>query len=273
MERGMNQGVGPSPAANSGSSSSQPTAGAPAQNEAQQAESRPFGASASGAVPKEDRVPKERFQEVYNRMKEAEARLAQTERPAPAPQTTRPGYDEQIAGWRDVATKAFGQDPQEFTNALNQMSALQAKAAASEVMEQFLRHQTEQSAVQNFTVRQEQSWKTAVEEFPELRDQSSEFYQNAASLWIGDEILQADPDGMYKAAEIAFGRRARKGGFTPPKLEGSKSQPMQPGKSDDFASEYSGTINALKGGNKLALQNFLAKNMDKILYRDSSPRP
>lgn len=268
----MNEGVMPNPSGDSGSSGGRPTAGSPGHEE-QQAESRPFGAPSSGAAPKDDRVPKERFQEIYQRMKEAEDKLAQMSAPQPTTvKAGRPGYEDQISQWRDVAEQAFGQNPAEFTNALNQMSALQAKSAASEMMEQFLQHQQVETQKQSFQSESEQWWGKAQADFPELKDQNSEFYRKAYEVWAGDPALQANPRGMYYAADSAFSARARSGVTKPPSMEGSKGQSLTPQQADSLESEAAQTLDQLKGGNQVALQNFLAKNMEKLLYSDGMPR-
>ena len=267
----MNEGVMPTPSGNPGSSAgAQPTSGAPAPNEEQQVESLPFRSPSSGSVGnKEDRVPKERFQEVYKRMKEAEEKLSSLENKPMEVDLSRPGYDEQISRWRSIAEKSYGHDSQEFTNALNQMSALQAKAAASEMMEQFLQHQQVETAKTGYQQEMQQSWDRALSDFPELRDESSEFYNGAAQIWLEDESLQSSPSGMYRAAEIMFGRRARSSNNKPPALEGSrKSNSVSSPGSDDIGVQAQGALDALKRGDNAELQRFLTNNLENILYSD-----
>jgi hypothetical protein len=196
-------------------------------------------------------------------MKEAEAKLARRE-VQPAPPVERPGYADQIDGWKDVATKAFGQDPSEFTNALNQMSSLQAKAAASEVMEQFLGHQSAQTKQADFERQSQDSWDRALGDFHELRDQNSELYQQSLRIWQNDPNRETDPDAMYKAAAITFGLRARAGGSPPPQLEGSKLSSAPSTESSPIKAGYDRALDGLKSSNKDQLRSFLESNWDVL---------
>lgn len=267
-----NEGVQPTPSGAPGSTGSQQASGVPAPSEAQKAESNSFGTLASGAQEMHGRT-KDRFEVLLERLKGAEAEKAQLQQQllqtqSVPTQPAREGYEEQIAKLREVVSENSDRDPHKAHQALEQIADLRAKAAVNDTLENFMREQSQAQQQQQFIAGVEQSWQNVRREFPEMNDPSSELYQAADQIYAEDPALKQDPNGVYKAAEIAYSRRVR-GAERPtaPQLEGSRPS-VAPSAEPSLIERKNEVIQKMRQGDLTSLEKFIEGNVKDVLYQD-----
>jgi len=240
-----------------------PDIGAPAPKEARTSEQTSDTAPASGfGSPKDHRVPYDRFKEVNSKRKEAEAKAAelqqQLELVRAQPQQPAGDLANQIDRLTEAARDSYN-DPDRFVDAMTKIAQLSAQGTANSTLEGLLQQQQQQYQQQQFQGIQEQSWGQAVTEFPELNDQSSGLFKEAASEYESDPGLQASPTGMYRAVQAAALRRMQRGGQgsqRPTRLETGAPAPQVPADSD--IKEDLGSLQ--RGGQRKDFRDFLAKH-------------
>lgn len=262
------EGVSPNPSGIPGRSGLQPTAGAPAQGEAKQAESRTLGASASDVSGDQGRVPYDRFKQVNDELKGARAELerlrALSQQPAQRP--TREGYEERIAEYERILEENFDRDPKQVKDALGRITDLRVQAGVNDALEEFFRSQAEEQTKQQIAASQADSVQRALKRFPELGDPESEFYQSVDVLLSNDRGLRGDPDGPYRAAIIVNDSRSSKRD-APPAFEGGRSQAVPTSPDSTYAEDRQRALNVARQGNTSALDSFLGKHLGSLVTR------
>jgi hypothetical protein len=259
----MAQGVTPASPAGPGGSGPQQAAGAPAPQEATTAAGVSFGSDASG---QDNRVPFARFKEVNDRMKGAEAKLAQYEaasRPTPAK-----GVDEMLAEIRAAARKG-ADDPDMLLGAIEQMVTVKTNAGIHEALRFVAEEQQKEAELHRFVSAKQSAQSRMFAEYPELQDRNSDLFKMADSIYSNDPELQAIPGGEYKAAQIAFGERAKKVARPAPLSSPGvqRNAFATPGAEDDYAADRASVKQAMSEGKMAAVDAFLTKHANRFLTK------
>ena len=262
------QGVPPASPAGPGVGGPQQAAGAPAPVEAQTAAAPLFGSPASG---QDNRVPFARFKEVNDRLKGAEAKLAQYEANRAPPVAPIKSPDQLLAEYRQMAKKG-ADDPDVLIGALEQMVNVRTSSAVNDALRSvFEEQQREAQAARDMALRNEAESKT-LRDFPELNDPNSDLYKATAAIYRADPWLQETPDGVYRAAKEADYNRGKKVARpTPLGTPGSQRNAFAPDGSDDsYKEERKAAMQAMQEGRMAAVDDFFTKNMDRFLKRPTA---
>lgn len=246
----------------------QATGGSPSAHEAQPAVNPSGGPASAG-----DSVPRGQFDRIYQKLERTKAELAAAKNQQSSIPSVpeQPDYDAQIAEWQRVADRHFDTDPRKYTEAITQIGTLNAQKIASAQLQQFISQQAETQQRQQFEVENAKAAERALVEFPELKDQNSEFFKQVQSTYDADPYLQRDPSGVLKAARLAWADRSRSGRSSQgQQLEGSRTAPV-PASSDSERDQYNKAVWGLKAGDKAAAQQYLAKNFENLLKRKEPP--
>lgn len=257
-------GVPPASPAGPGGSGPQQAAGAPAPVEAQPAAAPLFGSPASG---QDNRVPFARFKEVNDRLKGAEAKLAEYEANRAPPVAPIKSPDQLLAEIRQMAKKG-ADDPDVLVGALEQMVNVRTSSAVNEALRSvFEEQQREAQAARDAALRQDAEVKT-LRDFPELQDPNSDLYKATAAIYRADPWLQETPDGVYRAAKEADYNRGKKVARpTPLGAPGSQRNAFAPESDSGYMDDRKAAIAAMREGRMAAVDDFFTKNMDRFLKK------
>lgn len=242
------------------------TGGSPATPEAEQTAS-----SLSGPASGHDVVPRGQFDRIYQKLERTEAQLRELKgKSQQAPEgPAQPDFDAQIAEWQKVADRAFDTDPTKYTQAMNQIAQLNSQKVVNSAMSQFLSSQQQVQQQKEFEQQNARSRDRAITEFPELKDQNSEFFKSVSALYDSDPYLQQDPNGVYRAAKLAWADRASGSKPHSQQLEGARPQ-SSPVPQEGVRADYNNAVGALKAGNKKSFQDFVTRNFQDLLYKDAT---
>ena len=271
------------PQDNPGVAASQPSGeGPPAQGSEASPAAKPFGAPNASGGGNEGFVPRGLVDRLSEKLERREARIAELEALHSSSPAARAGAQPQSASVHSDQIDLLNQeisnyletDPGKAVPLLRKVAKLEAEAASSSLLEGFLKDQQSQATKDQYQRGMEQSWARAMTEFPELSDQNSEFYQEAGGMWSRDQFLQADPEGMLKAARLADRERQARGGRRPPTLEGGGTAPVPTGGQKTVDERYSDVRKNLQiYGDKKGLEDFIEGNFNDLLHKDANRRP
>ena len=269
----------PGRAGQSGSGGGQPAPGdSPVPVETKKV-AKPFGASVSDADPVADLSGRaqERFRELTQRLKGAEEELARLRNPqanAPAPFSTAPiqqpqgnDYDRLLNDLEKSLRKVReAGDVDAELGLVRQIAKIEGQRSSEELLRGFFVDQQQREATTRFVSEAERAWDLATRRFPELQDEGTELYQQAKQIWENDPDLRRSSNGMYRAAQAAWSDRAMKA-TRPNSLESSHSFPARVSATGDIQGDKTKTLEAMKSGDKGALEKFLNAHLDTIMVR------
>lgn len=262
----MNQGVPPAPPAGPGSSGSQQAAGAPAPDEAKNAVGSLFGPPASG---QDNRVPFARFKEINDRLKGAEAELAQYKAQSVPSVPQQKSPDQLLAEIRAMAKKGVD-DPDVLFGALEQMVNVRTSSVVNDALKSVFEQQEQQFEMNQFAAIENEARSKVLHEFPEIQDQNSDLFKAADAIYRADKFLRRLPDGEYRAVREADYQRTKKTSrpahLSTPGIQGNAFATMDGG-DDGYADDRKSVLQAMREGKLADVDKFFTKHADKFLTK------